>query len=69
MTRASAGGPAAIAWREIAFTSRKHSRMSGGPAFADRVAEWLLELPRSDDRRRAVFKAGTSGAYDSPPGR
>ncbi len=32
-----------IAWREVNFISRKHSRMSGGREFADRVAEWLLE--------------------------
>ncbi len=35
-----------IAWRETVFTSRKHSRMSGGRVFEDRVAYWLLEMPR-----------------------
>lgn len=69
VTRASAGGPAAIAWQEVAFTSRKHSRMSGGRAFADRVADWLLELPRSADRRRTAVAPEPVGAYDSPPGR
>ncbi len=52
VTRASAvmderaGGTPAIAWRETVFTDRKHTRLSGGRVFADRVAYWLLELPR-----------------------
>ncbi len=59
-----------IAWREIALISRKHSLMSVGPAFADRVADWLLDLPRAgDDRQHAAVGPGITGAYAPPPGR
>ncbi len=46
VTRASAVMGPSVAWRELAFTSRRHSRMSGGKVFADRIAHWLLESPR-----------------------
>ena len=49
-----------VAWRDIDFISRKHSRMSVGSAFADRVAGWLLE-------ERAA--AGTAAESQSLPGR
>ena len=63
-----------IAWRDTVFTARKHSRMSGGRVFADRVAYWLLELPREelsrgDDRRQAPADPEGTGVYDSPSGR
>lgn len=38
-----------IAWRETVFTSRKHTRMSGGRVFADRIGFWLLESPRAPE--------------------
>ncbi len=40
-----------IAWRQAVFVSRKHSRMSSGREFADRVTHWLLESPRSGRSR------------------
>ncbi len=91
VTRASAlmderaGGPAGptaaervspVAWREVAFMSRKHSRMSGGRVFADRVAYWLLESSRADPRQRASVDhryaaelEADAEDHDSPPGR
>ncbi len=35
-----------IAWRDVAFIARKHSRMSHDPAFAERVMTWLLKERR-----------------------
>ncbi len=65
VTRASAiqrgpGDPRSpIAWRDVDFISRKHSRMSAGSAFADRVAWWLLE-------ERAATGAGAKPSQSLP---
>ncbi len=39
------GSVSPIAWRQTVFVSRKHSRISRGPEFADRITHWLLESP------------------------
>ena len=82
VTRASAvmdewpageGRPAgsSVAWRETVFTDRKHTRLSGGRVFADRVAYWLLELPRpSVDPGDTTGRDAGSHVHDSSsPGR
>ena len=35
-----------VAWRDIVYISRAHSRMALDPVFADRIVYWLLEAKR-----------------------
>ncbi len=54
-----------VAWREVAFVSRKHTRMSGGRVFADRVKHWLLESPRPGDPRHRDRTSTSTPRVDS----